>query len=99
MLNAICFLLCFLGAVGAARDSKAGFLGYASAVLVGLAVGGSSTWTMWTLGKRVAAIIKPYPEARQKLYSLVILLVVVLWMLTAFFITDRLTSVVMRLEN
>ena len=88
-----------LGAVGAARDAKTGFLGYALAVVIGLALGGSSTWTMWTVGKRVAAVVRPYPEARQKLYSGVLMLAVMLWILIALFIADHVTSAAMRLAG
>jgi len=99
MLNAICFLVCILGSVGAARHAKTGLLGYALAVAIGLALGGSFTWTMWTVGKGVAAAIQAYREARQKLYSGVLLLAVALWILIALFVADRLTSAAMRLAG
>jgi len=99
MLNAICFLVCILASVGAARNAKAGFFGYALAVGIGLVWGGGSTWGLWTVGKRVAAVIEPYPEARQKLYSGAVLFAVLLWILIALLFADRVTSWVMRLAG
>ena|SRR6267143_3584252 len=42
-------------------------------------------------------VVRPYPEARQKLYSGVLMLAVMLWILIALFIADHLTSAAMRL--
>ena len=99
MLNAICFLVCIFGSVGAARHAKTGLIGYALAVAIGLGIGGSFTWAMWTAGKRVAAAIQPYREARQKLYSAALLLAVALWILMALFVADHVTSAAIRLAG
>lgn len=97
MLNAICFLVCILGAVGAARDAKTGFVGYALAVGIGLALAGSSSWAMWKAGERVGVAAQVHPEARRELYFRVLYVVAVLWILIALFVADHLTSAAMRL--
>jgi hypothetical protein len=99
ILNAICFLVCILGSVGAARHAKTGLIGYALAVAIGLVLGGAFTWIMWMVGKRVAVTIRPYEDARQKLYSGVLLFAAALWILLALFVADHLTSVTMRLAG
>lgn len=82
--------------MGAARNTKTGLIGYAIAIGIGLALGGSFTWTLWTVGKRVASTMQGYQEAQQKLYSGAVLLAVVAWLLIAVLVTDSLTSLVMR---
>ena len=99
MLNAICFLVCILGSVGAARNAKSGLIGYALAVAIGLALGGTFTWILWIVGKRVGVTVRLYGQARQKLYSGVLLLAVALWILLALFVADHLTSAAMRLAG
>ncbi|MFL6438441.1 MAG: hypothetical protein ACJ71Q_12735 [Terriglobales bacterium] len=96
MLNLMCFLICILAAVGAAREARAGFLGYALAVGIGLAVGGTSTWAMWNAGERVGAAVQVGREARRELYFRVLDAVAVLWILIALFIADHVTSAAMR---
>jgi hypothetical protein len=97
MLNLICFLACIFAAVGAARDAKIGFVGYALAAAIGLALGGGSTWAMINVGDRVAAAVEALPEARRELYLRVFYLAAPLWILVAMFIADRVTSAAMRL--
>jgi hypothetical protein len=50
---------------------------------------------MWNVGERVAAAIQPYREARQKLYSGVLLIAVALWIVIALIVADRLTLAVL----
>ena len=95
LLNLICFFGCIFAAVGAARDAKIGFVGYALAAAIGLALGGGSTWAMWNIGERVIAAVEVRPEARRELYLWVLYLAVVLWILIAMFIADRVTSAAM----
>ena len=97
MLNAICFLVCMLGAVGAARAARTGPLGYVLAVVIGLALGGSSTWVMWNVGERVGAAVQVHPERRRELYFRVLYVAAVSWILIALFIADHVTSAAIRL--
>jgi hypothetical protein len=99
MLNAICFLVCILGSVGAARAARTGPLGYVLAVVIGLALGGSSTWVMWNVGERVGAAVQVHPEPTRELYFRVLYVAAVLWILIALFVADRLTSAGMRLAG
>lgn len=97
MLHTICFFGCIIAAVGAAREAKIGFIGYALAVAIGLAMGGGLTWVMWNTGERVIAAVEARSEARQELYFRMLYLAAVLWVLIAIFIADYVTSVAMRL--
>jgi hypothetical protein len=97
MLNVICFLVCIIGAAGAAREAKAGLIGYALALIIGLAIGGSSAWAMQSVGERVGAATQAHPAARRELCFKVLYVVAVLWIIIALFIADHLTSAAMRL--
>jgi hypothetical protein len=97
MLNMTCFFVCMLGALGAARDAKTSFVGYGLAVLIGLAVGGSSTWAMWSIGKRVVAAVQAHPEARRELYWRILYVAAVPWILLALLIAKHVTSAGLRL--
>lgn len=98
MLNAICFLVCIFGAVGAARDARANSASYALAVGIGLALGGVSTWGMWNLGERIGMAAHVHRGQRREAYFKVLYLVAVLWILMALFIADHVTSAAMRLS-
>jgi hypothetical protein len=97
MLNSICFLVSIIGAVGAAKHTKAGLLGYAFAIAIGSVLGVTCTWAMWMAGERVIATAKPYPEAKQELYFRALYLTAVLWILIVVFSVDHVTSAAMRL--
>jgi hypothetical protein len=99
MLNAICFLACMFGSVGAARAARTGPVGYVLAMVIGLALGGSFTWVMWKLGGRVGAAVQAHPEPKRELYFRVLYVAAVLWVLIALFVTDRLTSAAIRLAG
>jgi hypothetical protein len=99
MLNAICFLVCILGSVGAGRAARTGPLGYVLAVVIGLALGESSTWLMWNVCERVGVAVQVHPERRRELYFRALYVAAVLWILIALFVADRLTSAAMRLAG
>jgi len=97
MLNAICFLISIVAAVGGAREAKAGFGGYSLAIAIGITLGVACTWAMWTVGERVGVAVQPYPEAKRELYFRVLYLAAVLWILIVVVIADHVTSATMRL--
>lgn len=97
MLTLICFLVCVFAAVGAARDSNTGFIGYALAVTIGLAMGVGSTWAFWTLGERLIGAVQRRPEARRELYLRLLYAAAVLWILSVAFIAVRVIPATLRL--
>jgi uncharacterized membrane-anchored protein len=99
MLNAICFLVSIIGALGAARDARANLVGYVLAVAIGSVLGGISTWAMWSVGERVGAATQPHPEPRREIYFRVLYLAALLWILIALFIVNHLTSAIIRLAR
>ena len=99
MLNAICFLVCIFASVGAARAARTSPFGYVLSVLIGLVLGGASTWAMWSVGERIGTAAQVQPESRRQVYFRVLYVAAVVWILIALFIADRVTSAAMRLAG
>lgn len=97
ILNGLSFSSCTFIAVGAARNAKAGLVGYALAVAIGIALGGGAAWAMWSIGRKVAPTIETFPKAKQKLYFDVLFFAAVFWIAIAAYVSDQVTSAVMQL--
>jgi hypothetical protein len=56
-LNLVCFLIPVAGAISEARDVKTGVSGYALAIAIGIVLGITCTWIMWSVGERIGALV------------------------------------------
>lgn len=68
MLNAMCFLSCLFGALGAARSAGSNLVGYAIAFAIGLSVGLLCSWVMWITGQKVGGYLRGNLRPRRELY-------------------------------
>ncbi len=97
MLNAVCFFICIIAALGAARDANIGFNGYAAAAAFGLAIGVGSTCVMWTAGERVGVALAGYSAVQREWYFRGLYLAAIFWILMAGLMAYRVASAIMRL--
>jgi heme A synthase len=97
LLIALCFVEPVAGAVASAAHAKVGAGGYALAITIGLALGVSCAWTMWTAGRTAAAHIKLQPASRQKRYFRALYFAAMLWVVFALFLGAWASSALMRL--
>jgi hypothetical protein len=97
LLMAVCFVMPLAGALAGAKLSKAGFGGYALVVTVGLALGLCFAWTMWTVGKIVAAHTKGKPVPAQEWYARALYFGAALWIPLGLFLGNWVSSAVLKL--
>ena len=97
--EAVCFFICIIGAVGAARHAGASLVGFAIAVVIGLLLGGVCTWIMWIVGEKVGAALELLPEPRRERYFNALYVARVLWVFIALYITDHVTATALRLAR
>jgi len=94
--------ICFLGGVGgaalSAKLARLGFGGYAVAVIIGLAVGLSFAWVMWTAVRSIGMRSRSGSESKplQSWYLAALYLAAVPWIFLAGFIGQSVSSAVLR---
>jgi hypothetical protein len=97
LLILICLTIPIGGALASAKLAKVGFGGYALALTVGLALGVGCAWTMWTVGKTVAAHLKQHSELPKKRYARALYFAAMLWIVFALCLGEWVSSVLLRL--
>jgi len=97
LLNLTCAMIPVAGAVFEARAAKVAVGGWIVAVIVGLVLGLSCAWVLWSVGENVVARVRPYPKPRQDWYLRTLYVTAVLWLLCVAFLTQLTLSAVIRL--
>ena len=97
LMNTTCAMIPVAGAVFEARAAKLGVGGYALVLVVGLVLGLSCAWALWSVGENVAARVRPYPKPRQDWYLRALYFTAVLWLLCVAFLSNIALSAAIRL--
>ena len=82
------------GAVFEARNARAGMGGWALILVIGLALGLTCTWLMWSVGERIVVAVRAYPESRQRWSLRALYFAAVPWLLGVAFLANVLISAV-----
>jgi hypothetical protein len=96
LLILICLTIPIGGALASARLAKVGFGGYALAITIGLAMGVCCAWTMWTVGKTVAAHTERQSVSMRERYARALYFAAMLWIVFALFLGEWVTSATIR---
>lgn len=81
LLHAVCVAIAVGSSMVPARIANAGVAGYLLAVTIGLAVGVSCAWTMWTVGNVIGNRIRALPDAVHEKYFRLLYLGAMFWIL------------------
>lgn len=97
LLNALCFVVPISGSIASSCVTKAGFGGYALAIVIGLALGVGCGWTMFKAGRSIAERIKKQRESMQERYFRALYIAAILWIVVALFLGAWVSRMALRL--
>jgi hypothetical protein len=97
LLVVICFVTPIFGAYSSASQMKLGFGGHALAIGLGLTIGLSFAWTMWTSTPKLVKLIDRLPEAYRKFCGFGVLLIFPAWIVLAGIAGAMLPTAILRL--
>ncbi len=81
LLHLVCVAMAVGSSMVPARIANARVAGYLLAVTIGLAVGVSCAWTMWTVGNVIGNRIRALPDVVHEKYFRLLYLGAIFWIL------------------
>ena len=97
LLTALCLVMPTAGALATVKDLPHGWVGYATAITVGLLLGVGCAWAMRTLGSRVAVSSAPTPDSPNTWRFRALYMGAVIWIVVALFLGSWVTETALHL--